>query len=149
MEPNRGKRDILKSKTIDADHVLFKFALLRYDELGELALHLRSKLGRRSVVTKKILEESLLELKDGSWRNLGEYDRYLKDPAYERRDFTKKSAWIVDNGDELGPKPPAVIQKRRDGTTILVAPVNDSKDLNVSGYVVESVKPGTIRLIKI
>jgi len=148
LEPNRGKRDILKCKTIDADHVLFKFALLRYDELGELALHLRSKLGNRSVVTKKILVESLLELKDGSWRNLGEYDRYLKDPAYERRDFTKRSAWIVDNGDELGPKPPAVIQKRRDGTMILVAPVNDSKDLNVSGYVVESVKPGTIRLVK-
>jgi hypothetical protein len=38
LESNKGKRDILKSKSIDKDHVLFKFALLRYDELGELAL---------------------------------------------------------------------------------------------------------------
>jgi hypothetical protein len=94
------------------------------------------------------LEESLLELKDGSWRNLGEYAQYLKDPAYERRDFTKKSSWIVDNEDKLGSKPLAEIQTRRDGTRILVAPVNDSTDLKVSGYIVKSIRPGTIRLLK-
>jgi len=84
-EPDKGKRDILKAESIKAPHVLFKFALLRFDELGELALHLRSKLGRRSVVTKKVVEENLCEMKDASWRNLGEYDRYLCDPGYERR----------------------------------------------------------------
>jgi hypothetical protein len=147
-EPDKGVREILESREIPEENALFKFALLRYDELGELARHLRSLLGKGSVVTKEMLKNGLLEIKDGSWRNLGEYDQYLSDPAYERRDFTKCSAWIVVNRNGIGTKRPAAIQTRLDGTTILVAPANDSRDLSVPGYTVESAGPGKVRLIK-
>ena len=148
-EAHKGKRDILKAKPINGPNILFKFALLRFDELGELALHLRPKLGKKSAVTKKMLEDSLHEMKDGSWRNLGEYDRYLSDPAYERRDFTKNSSWIVTNPGDLGTRPPrAVLERGGDGKKILVGPANDLTELQVSGFALESAGPGRVRMIK-
>jgi DNA-binding HxlR family transcriptional regulator len=148
-EADKEKRGILKAGKIKVANVLFKFALLRFDELGELALHLRSRLAGNSVVTKKMLAESLREMKDGKWRNLGEYARYLSDPEYERRDFTKNSAWLIVNSEELGSSPPAVVQKRRgDAKQILVSPINDPVKLEVSGYLVKPAGPGKVRLIK-
>jgi hypothetical protein len=148
QEADKGKRDILESGKIPDDNALFKFALLRYDELGELASHLESQLKGKSLVTKEMLKASLLEIKDGRWRNLGEYDQYLSDPAYERRDFTKCSAWVVTNPTAISGRRPDAIQERRDGATILVAPVSDSKDLTLPGYIIESAGPGKVRLIK-
>jgi hypothetical protein len=147
-ESNKEKREVLKSKPIDRDHVLYKFALLRHDELGELALHLRESLGGRSIVTKTLLEESLLKLKDGTWRNLGQYARYLSDPAYARRDFTKQSAWELVNRSQIEVLPRNAIKERRDGVHLIVAPLNHSRNLNIPGYIAESAGPGKVRLVK-
>lgn len=90
-EPDKGKREILESKGIPDEKALFKFALLRYDELGELARHLQLRLKKGSVVTKAMLKNGLLDIRDGCWRNLGEYDQYLSGPAYERRLTIRKT----------------------------------------------------------
>lgn len=149
LTTNKAKREMLKASVLPPENVLFKFALLRFDELGELALHLRSRLGTSSIVSREILELSLKDLKDSSWRNLGEYERYLSDPGYQRRDFTKNSAWKVVNAVNLGKAAPACVQSRAgDGVKILVAPLNRPEEFEYRGYKAIAAGPGRTRVIK-
>ena len=140
---------MLKASVLPPENVLFKFALLRFDELGELALHLRLRLGTSSVVTRDILEQSLNDLKDSSWRNLGEYERYLSDPGYQRRDFTKNSAWELVNVAKFGKTAPPWLQSRSgDGVKMLVAPISRPEELEYPGYKAVAAGPGRTRVIK-
>jgi adenylate kinase family enzyme len=76
--------DIRKAKSdesIPAENVLSKFALVRWDELNEIALRVAGLLGDGGLITTALLEQGLLQMKDGKVRGLGEYCRFISDPG--------------------------------------------------------------------
>jgi hypothetical protein len=68
---------------------LAKFALLRWDELHELAYHLSEILKAASdkAVTTDILREALMRISDSEWRKNKSYLDFLRDVRSERRDY--------------------------------------------------------------
>jgi hypothetical protein len=78
---------------------LAKFALLRWDEINELALRLVTILKARSPVPRNIssdvLREALSEVEDSEWRKKKSYVDFLRDTRSERRDYQMLNVWEV------------------------------------------------------
>lgn len=149
-ERNRRKRT-----PIPKAHALAKFAMLRWDELNELALQLRNLLGVSPVITPTILSEALQRINDAKIRGLGEYCRFQSDPKnYERFDASRNAVWIVADieGYTPGSKLPNSVFKRGEQHAV-IAPVGSYTDLKVPGFAIERVEPeieaGRIRLKKL
>lgn len=70
---------------------LAKFALLRWDELHELAFHLseilKAQAASDKVVTTDILREALMRISDSEWRKNKSYLDFLRDMRSERKDY--------------------------------------------------------------
>jgi len=81
----------LGEQKLDPEFMLAKLALLRWDELDELASRLATVLESRSPKPKKIssqlLEEALGDVGDAEWRKNKSYFDFLRDTRSERRDF--------------------------------------------------------------
>lgn len=81
------------------DLVLAKFALLRWDELQELAYRLAEIMKATSPVTQvvstDILRAGLLQVADSEWRKNKSYSDYVRDTRSERRDYRMVNAWEV------------------------------------------------------
>jgi hypothetical protein len=71
--------------------MLVKLALLRWDELDELASRLAELLKSRSPVPRKIssqlLTRALSKVGDSEWRKNKSYFDFLRDMRSERRDY--------------------------------------------------------------
>jgi hypothetical protein len=156
---DENKRKEARSAPLPPSNAISKFALIRWDELNEVALHLFELLRDTKIVTADLLSKSLNLLRDGKTRSLSEYCRFISDPdGYERFDASKNASWIVtdidglDLNDEKLPTP-----VRRSGKRIVVeAAIGDYKNVKVMGFAPEPVQSdgnepilGAIRLRKL
>ena len=86
-------------KLLGEGSVLAKFALLRWDEIDELALRIAAILKARSPVPKHIssnlLREALSRVEDAEWRKNQSYFDYLRDTRSERRDYQMLNVWEI------------------------------------------------------
>ncbi len=153
-ETEKEKRRALKAKSLPDKNALAKFALLRWDELNELALRVAPILGG-TTLTKEALEKALQGVNDGKSRSLGEYCRFSSDPKnYERFDASRNAVWIVTEIEGVDDdKLPGPVRKGSNGRHFVDVPVGQA--VNVPGYRAESVYvegkpiPGSIRLKKL
>jgi hypothetical protein len=154
---DKEKRNAIRAGVPPSSSVLAKFALLRWDELDELALHAHAVLGEKKVLTRAALVAALSLIKDGKSRSLGEYCRFTSDPKdYERFDISKNGRWIVDGIEGFtGGKPPHPVEDVG-GVLVIHAPVGPVERVRVSGYAVERIYkekdqlvPGRIRLRRV
>jgi len=80
-----------RERKLDSQFMLAKFALLRYDELDELASRLASVLKSESAIPRKItsllLAKALRKVGDSEWRKNKSYFDFLRDTRSERRDY--------------------------------------------------------------
>lgn len=90
---------------------LAKFALLRWDELDELALRLKGILSGASsdpkTISADILRQALEEVADSQWRKNKSYLEYVRDTKSERRDYQMLNVWEVKGA--LDPSVPGVV----------------------------------------
>lgn len=80
-----------REQKLGPEFMLAKLALLRWDELDELAYRLATILRLRSPVPRKIssqlLEKALSKIGDSEWRKNKSYFDFLRDTRSERRDY--------------------------------------------------------------
>lgn len=80
-----------REQKLGPEFMLAKLALLRWDELDELAYRLATILRLRSPVPRKIssqlLEKALSKVGDSEWRKNKSYFDFLRDTRSERRDY--------------------------------------------------------------
>ena len=135
-----------RDEQLDDDLILAKFALLRHDELDELAYRLASILRRGSpsskTISEEILTEALRQVTDTEWRKRKSYLDYIRDIHSERRDFQMMNAWEVSGNVE------ASVQgiQEANGCKWLVKAVDSPKDINIPGFQLHFTPPGRIAL---
>ena len=145
------------ARVLPQDNALSKFALVRWDELDEVASNLRNRLHDATVITADVLKESLLDISDGKSRSLGEYCRFVSDPLnYERFDSSRSALWFVTEIEKIGKDgklPPPV--ENAGEHNVVKAPIGSVDKIQVSGYTPELIefdedKPllGAVRLKK-
>ena len=154
-EIDRDIRERIGAERIREECILAKFALLRWDELHDLALHLDASLGGEKIVSKRALAGALAQIKDGGSRRLVDYCRFRSDPQnYERFDASRNARWIISEVQgftgSVAELPHPV--KEEDGVRIVDAPVGPVGNVKVPGYIAERAgsgsAPGRIRLRK-
>jgi SpoVK/Ycf46/Vps4 family AAA+-type ATPase len=144
----KQKQDWQKGQTLPERFALSKFALLRWDELAELASEIAPNLGSTSVITSEILEEALKHIKDSKSRALGEYYRFVSDTKYERYDMSKTAAWRVEVDESLlKTSLPAPIAERGKHH-IITAPVGTKPRIDIPGVKAELLPDAKVLLRK-
>ena len=95
-------REALSEEKLSDEYTLAKCALLRWDELNELAFRLSEILNYESpipkVISTKALQEALRHVEDSEWRKNKSYFDFLRDTRSERRDYQMKNVWEVSEG---------------------------------------------------
>jgi hypothetical protein len=86
----KEEQDRLKASPLEEQFALSKFALLRYDELDELAAWIAPSLGEDALITPEVLKSALINIRDSRARTLGEYHRFASDYKYQRFDVSKR-----------------------------------------------------------
>lgn len=126
-------RDWLEEK-LGSEFVLVKFALLRWDELDELAYRLATILKALPRIPRKvlpdILRQALAEVADSEWRKNKSYDDYLRDTRSERRDYRMLNAWEL-RGRIRRPIPGLVLANKLHW---LAKAVDSTKDIDIPGF---------------
>jgi hypothetical protein len=135
-----------RDAVLDDNYMLAKFALLRYDELNELAYRL-AKLLRASpqspvTIDAKLLEEALKQIDDSEWRKNKSYVDYLRDRRSERRDYQMLNVWEV-KGD-LAALPPEV--ETLNGRKWLARAADAPTDVKIPGFETHPVPPGAVEI---
>jgi hypothetical protein len=124
--------------------VLAKFALLRFDELGELALNLKRDVEHSLPITSARLAEALRRIHDGRWRGPQEYESYLRGPSFERLDLTKTHIWRV-KGSPTRLSSPFI--KAIGEELFLIAPVRSVSDVSIPQHEIVSMSHGRVRIV--
>ena len=156
--PKEDQRKEAKT-SIPPSSNISKFALIRFDELDGVALHLSDVLGKLKTITVDVLSESLRRLRDGKARGPEEYRRFISDPdGYEQFDASKNASWIVTDIEGIDLKNaelPSPV-KRSGAIAVVEAAIGDYRNIKVVGFVPDPVnldgdKPllGAIRLRKL
>src|ERR1700722_14059526 len=135
----------LSKLPLDSAHMLAKFALLRWDELAELAIRIDEVAKGRHEIDSKLLSTALERLRDGRWRTLREYADYQRDQDYERQDCNKLHVWIVDG---LRPRELSKLVGTVNGVRSLETPVADASQVQIKGYHVTGLGNGKLHLEK-
>jgi len=82
---------------LDNNYALAKFALLRYDEIDELAYRLANILKERPTIPRNIpndvLKDALAKIADSQWRKNKSYSDFFRDMRSERKDYQMVSIW--------------------------------------------------------
>jgi hypothetical protein len=124
--------------------VLAKFVLMRWDQIEELAFHLKPKiLGVSGIIDARQFEKALAQIKDLRLGQLQPYFDYLTNVQYARRDFQRKPVYSVQNWPQGTDMPSGVI--RTDSGVWLQCASGMCPD-EVPGYGVERTSAGTVRL---
>lgn len=144
--PGKQEQDWLKAQPLSDGPALSKFALLRYDELAELASEIAPKLHRTKVITSEILEDALKRVKDSKSRTLGEYYRFASDTKYERYDMSKTAAWLVEveEGLSIASLPDTV--KKCGKHHVVSVPVGSKPTIEIPGVTTEFLPEARVRL---
>lgn len=159
---SRSENDALKkelqSLRLPLGSVLAKFALLRWDELDELAFQIASLENKDEItLTKDVLAKALGNIADGSSRSMADYCRFrIEQQTYERFDRSRKARWKVQGIEGIGgvgAKPPEPVLDE-DGAWFIDTTVGPADQVKVKDYEVERVYvggqilPGVLRLKK-
>jgi hypothetical protein len=125
---------------------LAKFALLRWDELDELAYRLSTALGAPSsepkAISPEILQEALKDVADSQWRKNKSYFDYSRDTQSERRDYQMLNVWEVKGRLEMSV--PGVVPAN--GSKWLARSADSLKDIKIPDFELISVPPGGVEI---
>jgi hypothetical protein len=130
---------------LQSNQVLAKFALLRFDELEELANRLAEILkgsSRRRYVSNDNLKAALLKVDDSQWRKNESYSDYLRDVQSERRDYQMLNVWECIN--KTTKATPGLISSNE--RLWLARPMESLKEIDIRGYELQSRPLGRVRL---
>lgn len=121
-DSNALKRE-LQSLPLPPKSALAKFALLRWDELDELAFQVASLENKDKItLTKENLAKALGSIADGSSRSMADYCRFrIEQKTYERFDRSRKARWIVREIDGVaapGAKPSDPVAESKAGAKL-------------------------------
>lgn len=135
-----------RESALDQDYVLAKFALLRYDELNELAYRLAKMLRTNPPATPKIdenlLQDALIQIDDSEWRKNKSYVDYLRDRRSERRDYQMLNVWKVEGSEEI-----SIAQvTTSNGARWLGAAADSLKDVKTPGFDLIPSPPGGVEI---
>src|SRR5258708_39674892 len=82
---------VAREQKLASDLALAKLALLRWDELDELASHLSAVLKSQSptgrTISSRVLQTALGKVADSEWRKNKSYFDFFRDTHSERRDY--------------------------------------------------------------
>ena len=148
----------LKDAELAGENILAKFLLVRWDQLPELAMHLRDQMGSSKIVEIKHLRDALARLQDRRLGVIGTYADYFAGLQSIRRDFGAQCVWRLEGWDEESAKEWAkgdsglrVNSKRRGDNHSVWLARNDNKIPPTLGDNVRlerlSEKSGTLRVI--
>jgi hypothetical protein len=88
-----------REQKLSNEYALSKFALLRWDELNELAYRLSLILRSKNPVPQRIsvetLREALMQIDDSEWRKNKSYSDFIRDRLSERRDYQMLNVWEI------------------------------------------------------
>jgi len=132
-------------KDIPSEGVLAKFALLRFDELGELALNLKKVVQKGGMISKEVLSGALSEIHDARWRGPSEYSNYLRGPSFERLDLTKEHIWRIKG---LPENLRSNYISKRHQKPVLVARVKGLSDISIPQHELVSLTHGRLRIVR-
>jgi len=131
---------------LDDEHMLAKFALLRWDELNELAYRLASILSSNKAtpirVDANLLQQALKQIDDSEWRKNQSYLDYLRDRRSERRDYQMLNVWEVKKGDS--DCPPEVLEQN--GSKWLPKAADKLSDIKIAGFDLVPAPPGGVEI---
>jgi predicted ATPase len=140
--------ETFRESKLGPEFVLSKFALLRFDEMEELAYRLAAKIGAKSpkpkIISTELLGEALKSVDDSEWRKNKNYLDFLRDIRSERRDYQMPNAWRV-------------ISQKTDGipdltlandTVWLQRAVDSHREIALPGYDLKFHERGTVSIRK-
>ena len=128
-------KDEWREDELSFKFILAKFALLRWDELNELAYRIAMILRAKPRIPRKlgydIVEEALSQIADSEWRKNKSYVDYLRDVRSERRDYQMLKVWEVTGRIRNKVVPHLIF---RNGSRWLVRAVDSPVDINTDGF---------------
>jgi hypothetical protein len=145
---NKEEKEKLKSAPLDEEFILSKFALLRFDELDELAEHMVADLPSTGLIGDELLTAGLLKIRDKNSRNVGEYYRFTSDYKYERFDVSKMGTWLIEMPSPTPENLPAGISRRGD-KFLATAQLGSMPTLDIPGFTVELQPEARLRITPI
>lgn len=145
--PAEGAPD-WREKKLKPEFALAKFALLRWDELDELAYRLATTLKSRSTIPEtislNILREALTQVADSQWRKNKSYADYLRDTQSERRDYQMLNVWELINS--VKESVPGVVSANK--LQWLARAVDSPKDIDTTGFQLRFEDRGRVEIRK-
>jgi SpoVK/Ycf46/Vps4 family AAA+-type ATPase len=138
---NDGLKKELQSLGLPPESALAKFALLRWDEIDELAFQIANLENKDKItLTKDNLAKALGNIADGSSRSMVDYCRFrMEQQTYERFDRSRKARWIVQEIEGVagvGAKLPEPVVEE-DGAWFIDTTVGPADQVKVKDYSVE------------
>jgi ATPase family associated with various cellular activities (AAA) len=135
-----------REQPLDPRAVLAKMALLRYDELNELAARIAGLLNSEPKTPKSVslslLKKALLQVSDSEWRKNKSYVDYIRDTQAERRDYQMSNVWELI-GAEANILPGAVV---REDTAWFSSTVDSLDEIKIDGFELHEKPPGCIEV---
>jgi len=135
-----------REQKLTREHALAKFALLRWDELKELAYRLALILENKNpipdCIAEDILRDALMQVEDSEWRKNKSYSDYLRDTLSERRDYQMLNVWEVDS-DIQGSIPRVELRNQKRWISLAA---DSLKDIKIAGYDLESSGLGRVTI---
>jgi SpoVK/Ycf46/Vps4 family AAA+-type ATPase len=138
--------DRYREQRLNPTLALAKFALLRWDELKELAFRLAQLVGASSsggnIISAEILREALNGVADLEWRKNKSYLDFVRDTGLERRDFQMLNVWEVKKMPET--LVPGVASEN--GSNWLAQTADSLKDVKIPGFDLLPVTSGRVEI---
>lgn len=138
-----------REQKLAREHALAKFALLRWDELKELAyrlaLILKSKQPHPTRISGEVLREALMQVEDSEWRKNKSYADYLRDTLSERRDYQMLNVWEVET--EVQAAIPGI--ELSNGKRWVSFAADTPRDVDIPGFEIEGSSSGRVRIRRI
>ncbi|MGA2328163.1 MAG: ATP-binding protein [Bryobacteraceae bacterium] len=136
----------MKDKPLPDDMMLAKFALLRYDQLEELAHHLSKLQLDDDAARVEMMVKALKEIGDQRLRTYAPYVDFVRDIKYHRRDCQKIRTWLVEGlvQDEAYPEP----IRKDNGRLWITTTSDDTPQPILPGFRTEIRTPGVVKFLK-
>jgi hypothetical protein len=123
-----------REEKLGSEFLLVKFALLRWDELDELAYRLATILKALPHIPRKvssdILRRALGQVADSEWRKNKSYDDYMRDTQSERRDYRMLNVWELRG--RVTAQIPGLVHANK--LHWLAKAVDSTKDIDIPGF---------------
>jgi hypothetical protein len=141
------RQDHYRNQRLDQEFVLAKFALLRFDELDELAFHLARTIGAGSrrkthIISLEVLHSALIAIADSEWRKNKSYLDYVRDMGSDRRDYKMSNLWRITG--EVSKSLPGIVTGN--GSKWLAAAADSLEEIQFPGFELIPELPGGVQI---